>query len=166
MLREITLEALQGYFTRLQQSKLSPESIDKIRDVLSAVLRTAVDYGRLASNPAEKVRLRRKRLKAQKSFLRIEQFDFLLEAISEPYATMVYVAVFTALRVSELAGLRWRNVHSHSITIEERNSRGDWDQPKSESSRATIPVDAHVIQRIERLKSMEVVVRAGHAIGW
>jgi len=68
MLREIRLEPLQGYFTRLQKSKLSPESIDKIRDVLSAVLRTAVDYGRLASNPAEKVRLSRKRLKAQKPF--------------------------------------------------------------------------------------------------
>src|SRR5436305_12886840 len=97
------------YFTRLQHSKLSHESIDKIRDVLSAVLRTAVDYGRLASNPAEKIRLRRKRLKVQKPFLRPEQFDLLLGAICEPYATMVYVALFTALRVSELAGLRWRN---------------------------------------------------------
>jgi hypothetical protein len=36
MLREITFEPLQGYFARLQQGKLSFESIDKIRDVLSA----------------------------------------------------------------------------------------------------------------------------------
>ena len=43
MLREITLEPLQAYFTGLQQSKLSNASIDKVRDVLSAVLRTAVD---------------------------------------------------------------------------------------------------------------------------
>jgi len=32
---------------------------------------------------------------------------------------------------------------------------------KSDSSRATIAVDEHVIQRIQGLKSMEVVVRAG-----
>jgi len=76
---------------------------------------------------------------------------------------MVYVAVFTALRVSELSGLRWRNVHARSITIEQRYCRGNWDQPKSESSRATIPVDEHVINRIEQLKSLEVAVRAGHA---
>jgi len=163
ILREITLEPLQGYFTRLQQSRLSPESIDKIRDVLSAVLRTAVEYGRLASNPAEKIRLKKRRPCRPKAFLRIEQFYALLESMCEPYATMVYVAVFTALRVSELAGLRWRNVHIHSITIEERYCRGDWDQPKSEASRATIPVDEHLIQRIERLKSIEVVVQAGSA---
>src|SRR5205085_1426377 len=67
------------------------------------------------------------------------------------------------LRVSELAGLRWRNMDAHSITIEERYSRGDFDQPKSAASRATIPVDSHVIARIERLKTIELVVRAGRA---
>jgi integrase len=163
MLREITLEQLQGYFVRLQQSKLSFENIDKIRDVLSAVLRTAVDYGRLLGNPAEKVRLKRRRPRGPKPFLRIEQFYKLLDTISEPYATMVYVAVFTALRISELAGLRWRNIHPSSITIEQRYSRGDFDEPKSQASRATIPVDAHVIERIERLKTLEVLVPAGRA---
>ena len=76
---------------------------------------------------------------------------------------MIYVAVFTALRVSELAGLSWRNVHADSITVERRYSRGDWDEPKSEASRTTIAVDDHVIERIQRLKSIEVVVRAGNA---
>jgi integrase len=122
MLQEITLDQLQRYFARLQQSELSFESIDKIRDVLSAVLRAAVEYGRLLSNPAEKVRLRRRRPRGPKPFLRIEQFYKLLDAISEPYATMVYVAVFTALSVSELACLRWRNIHASSITIEQRYS--------------------------------------------
>jgi integrase len=164
MLREITLERLQGYFTRLHSSKLSFESVDKIRDVLSSVLRTAVDYGRLLNNPTDKVRLKRRRPRGPKPFLRIEQYFHLLAAIAEPYATMVYVAVFSALRVSELAGLRWRNVHAHSITVEERYSRGDFDEPKSAASRATISVDAHVIQRIERLKSLEVMVRAGRGI--
>lgn len=164
MLREMTLEPLQTYFVGLQRSKLSLESIDKIRDVLSAILRTAVEYGRLLTNPAEKVRLKRRKARGPKPFLRIDQFYALLAVLSEPYATMVYVAVFTALRVSELAGLRWRNLHTSSITIEERYCRGDWDQPKSEASRATIPVDAHVLRRIEQLKSVEVVVRAGHAL--
>jgi integrase len=161
MLREITLEPLQTYFTSLQRSKLSNASIDKVRDVLSAVLRTAVDYGRLLNNPAEKIRLKRRGPRRSKPFLKIDQFDSLLQAIAEPYASMVYVAVFSALRVSELAGLRWRNIHTSSITIEERYCRGDWDQPKSEASRATIPVDQHVVHRIERLKSLEVKVRAG-----
>ncbi len=163
MLREMTLERLQPYFVKLQQSKLSPESVDKIRDVLSAVLRTAVDYGRLQANPAEKIRLKRRRMVRAKPVLEVDDFFRLSAMIAEPYATMVYVAVFTGLRVSELAGLVWRNVHVDSITIDRRYSRGDWDEPKSHASRATIPVDAPVIARIERLKSLEVLVRAGRA---
>jgi integrase len=163
MLREITLEGLQGYFATLQASTLSPESVDKVRDVLSSVLGTAVDYGRLSTNACAKIRLKKRKLTKPKPFIRVEQFYALLELISEPYATMVYVALFTALRVSELAGLLWRNVHADSITIEQRYSRGDWDEPKSNASRATIAVDEHVIERIQRLKLIEVIVRAGKA---
>jgi len=61
MLKELTLELLQGYFAGLQKSGLSGESIDKIRDVLSAILRVAVSYGRLRDNPAQHVRLKRRR---------------------------------------------------------------------------------------------------------
>jgi len=74
---------------------------------------------------------------------------------------MVYVAVFTGLRVSELAGLVWRNVQADTIAVEQRYSRGDWDSPKSDASQATIAVDDHVIERILRLKTIEIVVRAG-----
>jgi integrase len=163
MLRELTLESLQSYFVRLQTTALSAESIDKTKDVLSALLRTAVDYGRLSTNPVEKIRLKKRKLTKPKPFIRVDQFYDLLELIAEPYATMVYVAVFTALRVSELAGLLWRNVGVDAITIEQRYCRGDWDEPKSDASRATIAVDDHVIERIQKLKSIEVVVRAGRA---
>jgi integrase len=117
----------------------------------------------VSGNSAEKIRLKKRKLTQPEPFLQIEQFFDLLARIMEPYATMVYVAVFTGLRISELAGLRWRNVHVSSITVEQRYSRGDWDQPKSDASKATTSVDKHVINRIEALKSMEVVVKAGFA---
>jgi integrase len=93
--------------------------------------------------------------------IRVDEFYALVELIAEPYASMVYAAVFTGLRVSELAGLLWHNVHADSITVEQRYCRGDWDEPKSDASRATIAVDDHVIDRIQKLKSIEIVVRAG-----
>ena len=69
--------------------------------------------------------MKKRKLFRPKPFIRVDEFYALLELIAEPYATMVYVAVFTALRVSELAGLLWRNVHADSITVEQRHSRGD-----------------------------------------
>ena len=48
----------------------------------------------------------------------------LVQLIEEPYATMVYVAVYTGLRVSEVIALRWSDIHEQSITIDERYCRG------------------------------------------
>ena len=56
--------------------------------------------------------------KRNKPYVTPEQFEKLVTLIPEPYATMVYVAIYTGLRVSELAGLRWDDIHEDSITIE------------------------------------------------
>ena len=52
-----------------------------------------------------------------KPYLTPQQFELLVELIPEPYASMVHVAIYTGLRVSELAGLRWNDIGASSITI-------------------------------------------------
>jgi len=164
-LRELTPLTLQRYFSGMVDSKLSYESKDKIRDVLSSVLGSAREYGMLVTNPAENVRLPRdKRGRKTKPYVSPEKFAALLALIPEPYSTMVYVAVYTGLRISELIGLRWRNVHPDSMTVDERCWRGDWGVPKSDASNATIAVSQNVIARIERLKMLTVLVKAGRAL--
>lgn len=74
---------------------------------------------------------------------------------------MLYVAVWTGLRISELIGLKWRCIHADAITIEERYCRGDWSVPKTASSAATIGVSPEVITRMLRLKTLTVEIRAG-----
>jgi integrase len=165
MLREMTSLVLQQYVSSLASTKLAHESQDKIRDVVSAVLGFAKQHGLLHLNPAEGLRLPAQKMgrKRSKPYLTPSQFETLVAMIPEPYATMVYVAIFTGLRVSELAALRWNDLGENTITIDERYCRGDWGAPKSESSNATIPVNRSVIERIHRLKLITVVVRAGNA---
>jgi integrase len=164
-LRDISVLTVQRYVSGLAGRELSQESKDKVRDVLSSILGSAVRYGLLVKNPVEGVRLPApKRGKRSKPYITEEAFALLLALVAEPYATMIFVAVYTGLRVSEVIGLRWRNVHADSITIEERYCRGDWGAPKSEASNATIPVNRAVIERIQHLKSLTVEVKAGRAI--
>ena len=156
---------MQQYFSSLKGSSLSYESIDKIRDVLSSILGSAKTYGLLITNPVEGVRLPpAKRGKRLKPYITPTQLKLLLDLIPEPYATMVFVPLYTGLRVSELIGLRWRNIQADSITIEERCCRGDWGPPKSEASNATIAVNQAVIARIQGLKTLTVKIRAGWSV--
>lgn len=163
-LRDLTPLTVQRYLSSLANLDLSHESRDKIKDVLSSVMGSAVKFGLLIKNPVEGRQLPpAKKGKTTKPHLSPAQFALLVELIAEPYATMVYVAVFTGLRVSELIGLRWRNVHDDSITINERCCRGEWGAPKSEASSATIAVNSAVIQRIHSLRNLVVEVKAGSA---
>lgn len=165
-LRDLTPLTLQQYFSGMSSSALSHESKDKIRDVLSSALTSAKNFGLLLSNPAEGVRLPRdKHGRRSKPYVDPAKFAALLTVIPEPYSTMVYTAVYTGLRVSELIGLRWRNVHTDplTITIDERCCRGDWGAPKSDASNATIAVNLAVIERLNRLKTLTVQVKAGRA---
>jgi integrase len=159
-------EAEPGGESKVARKKLSRESIDKTRDVLSSILGSAVKYGYLVSNPAASLQVppEKRGKRRHKPFIRPEEFAVLVELISEPYATMVYVAVYTGLRVSELIGLRWDDIHEHSITIDERFCRGDWGEPKSDASNTTIPVNGKVIERIQALRTLTVEVKAGRAV--
>lgn len=165
-LRDLTPLSIQRYFSGLASSPLSRESKDKIRDVLSSVLTSAVRYGLLVKNPVEGIVLpaERRGKRTVKPHVTPEQFEALVALIPEPYATMVYVAVYSGLRVSELIGLRWEDVRGDALTVDERYCRGDWAEPKSDSSNATIAVDRRVIERIHRLKTLTVNVRAGRAV--
>ena len=161
-LRDLTPLTVQRFLSGMANYDLCRESRDKVRDVLSSILGSAVKYGLLVKNPVEGLKLPPEKMgRRQKPFIRPQQFSALLELIVEPYSTMVFVAVYTGLRASELIGLRWGDIHEDSITIDERYCRGDWGRPKSEASNATVAVNAMVIARILRLKTLEVRVRAG-----
>ena len=165
-LRQLTPFVLQTYFSGMAGCSLSHESQDKVRDVLASVLRTATEkYHLLVTSPMVGIQLPPStRGKRHKPYVTPEQFDELVNAIPEPYATMVYVAVFTGLRISELIGLKWHDLGSDSIVIDERYCRGDWSAPKSSASDTTIAVDRCVIERLHGLKGLVVSVRAGKAV--
>jgi integrase len=152
---------LQQYFSAMAGNTSYP-TISKIRDALSSILRSAVDCDYLNKNPIEGLRLPPdKRPKQSKPTITPEQFNALVELVPEPYATMLHLAVWTGLRVSEVIGLKWRCIHADSITIEERYCRGDWSVPKTAASAATIGVSPEVVARILRLKILTVEIRAG-----
>jgi len=160
LLREITTMVLQKYFSNLGVRRATAL---KVKDVLASVLGSAVKFQLLVRNPLSGVQLPNDSYwkAGTKPTLTPELFNQLLELMCEPYATMVYVCLFAALRVSELVGLRWEDVHADALTIDERYCRGDWGCPKTTASKATIGVDSRIIERIQRLKQLVVTINWG-----
>jgi len=151
-LREMSTLSLQRYFSELGDSTLSGDTVLKIKEVLSSVLGSAVGYELVTKNPMIAVRIPRNKVvnkKKKKPHLTPEEFDQLVNLVEEPYATMIYVAVHTGLRVSELVGLKWEDVHAEegaeAITVDERYCRGDWSVTKTVASSTTIPVEADLL---------------------
>jgi integrase len=164
LLRDLTPATLQGYFSGLPRQGVAHPTIVKLRDALSSILRCAVEYEFLSKNPIEGLRLPPdKRGEIAKPWLSPAECNALVGLIPEPYATMVCVAVFAGLRVSELAGLRWRCVFPDSIQVGQRFTRGDWSCPKTQASGKPIAVEPWLIERIHRLKDLTVAVHAGRA---
>jgi integrase len=158
-LRDLRPLMLQRYFSSL---KVSHASASKIKDVLASVMGSAVRFGVVLTNPLTGVQLVPSRTgQKTKPTITPEQFGQLVDTISEPYSTMVYVCVLAGLRVSELVALKWEDVHTDSITIDERFCRGDWGCPKTTASGATIGVDESVVLRIQQLKGAEVTINWG-----
>jgi len=107
-LADLTRSNLKGYFANLGKRVEYPTLL-KVRDALSSVLRAAADGEFLMKNPLEGLRLPKdKRPRQQKPVLTPQQFSDLIEAMREPYSTMVYVCVWAGLRASEVIGLKWK----------------------------------------------------------
>jgi integrase len=159
----MTTLALQQFFSGMAASEIGAATVLKIREVLSSVLGSAMRYDLLTRNPVLGVKIPKAKTvnkKKPKPHLSPEEFARLVECVQEPYATMIYVAVLTGLRVSELVGLRWENMHGDSLTVSERYCRGDWSITKTTGSAATIGVSPAVMARIRRLPTLEV------ELGW
>ncbi len=163
-LRELTTLRLQGYFSKLSDSDLGGDTVSAMRQVLSAVLGSAVLYELLSKNPVLGVRLPKSKIvnkRKRKAHISPEEFFRLLQALPEPYATMVFVAVFSGLRISEVIGLKWEDVGEDSLTVDERCCRGDWSETKTEASFATIGISSAVSTRLQSLKTLEIDVPWG-----
>lgn len=68
---------------------------------------------------------------------------------------MVYVAVYTGLRTSELIGLRWKNVHEEGSLVATGALR------RVTPATPTIAIIKTVWKRLQRIKNLTVQVRAG-----
>ena len=101
--------SIESWLADLKASGLSASRIRQAHNVLSQILKTAVQARYLPSNPAEDLDLPRKPRREQ-LFLSPSEVDRLADVVEERYKALIYVFAYGALRWGEAVALRRRRV--------------------------------------------------------
>src|SRR5260221_1225836 len=108
-------------------------------------------------NPASGVELPEYRPVREKHILTPEQVTALLDELTEPFHTMVLLAILTGLRVGEILGLRWENVDFSLalMHVSQRYYRGQMDTPKTKSSKRSLPLPLPSLESLKRHRAKQ-----------
>jgi integrase len=104
-LDEIDRAAVREWVAELQAAGLAPSTIHMAAQILSMCLRAAVDDGRLARNPADRIDLPRIE-REEMRFLTPHQAAELSDAIDPAYRALVLLGAYGGLRLGEMLALR------------------------------------------------------------
>ena len=147
-LAHIEHSAVTAWINELLDDGIAPPTVRHIHRVLHMILNSAIDDGRLARNPASRVKLPHARSR-DKRFLTHEQVAALADAAGEDQL-IIRVLAYCGLRFGELAALRIRNVDPlrRRLQIEESATEVDgrmvFGTPKSHQCRS-VPVPRSLI---------------------
>ena len=114
---------------------------------LRAVLNQGKAWELVRANPAQGVRLPRKKARKPPVVLAKQDIRRVIDNLPEPTKSIVTLMVVGSLRVGEIAALRWERVHPDRIEIVERFYEGEFDDTKTDAGRRSIPLDSHGILR-------------------
>jgi integrase len=136
------------------RSGLAPATVHKAYQMLSKVLRGAVDAGLLAQTPCMRIELPRIEREEMRLLAPIE-IARLADAIDARYRAMVLVGCYRGLRLGEMAGLRRAQVGLDARTIRVVENAVDVHghivrgASKTKAGRRTVPVAPTIVTELE-----------------
>ena len=139
---DITRQEIQAFVAHLNLADYAPKSIDHMHDVLSAVLRTAVKWGHLQTNPARDIDMPTLKTVRPKWVLTTQQAAQLLDRLPPLGRTMAGLDMLSGIRRGELFALRWQDLDEQErmLIVREAVYEGCFDTPKSAADIRQIPL--------------------------
>jgi integrase len=137
---------LQDFFNSFSP-RLAPKTIRNMHGCLRAILNQGKPWGLVRVNPAQGVRLPRKKARKSPVVLGRQDIRRVIDALPEPTRSIITVIVVGSLRIGEVAALRWERIHSDRIDVVERFYEGEFDDTKTDAGRRSVPLDSFGILR-------------------
>ncbi|MFF4320717.1 tyrosine-type recombinase/integrase [Streptomyces sp. NPDC001568] len=151
-MRAITRMDTQSWIRALVEKGAGASAIKRAYNLMSSIMRAAVDDDVIAVSPCRRIDLPVIAVKPPEWFT-LDQAQSVLDELPVPWQTMCLLGFYTGLRWGELSGL-----HSHRIdrrrgrlfVVEVNTKSGIKEYPKSSKSRREVPLPAHALEALER----------------
>ena len=145
-MRDLDAPAVRDWLHELERKGRAQRTITKAKVALSAMLACAAEDGDIGSNPATAARYvpSSRQEKPKPKNLTAADVRAVLNAMPERWQAFFFLLAQTGVRIGELLGLRWRNVHLGDdpyIYITEQVTRGRRKQTlETAASRGKVPL--------------------------
>lgn len=163
----ITKLTVQRLLNSMQKNGLSANTLAKTKAILYSVFKEAMENRMISYNPCENITIRRE--KNERRVLSFDEQKLLLDAISgSRYEPLCLLALSTGLRIGELSGLRWSDIHfaEKTLTVERtyvylhdvktHRMKDVFHSPKTKNSTRTIRLlDSMILMLTEHKKNQE-----------
>ncbi|MFI5090767.1 MAG: tyrosine-type recombinase/integrase [Terriglobales bacterium] len=128
------------------KKRLAAKTMGNIRNVMTLIFNCAMRWGLLetGSSPMPLVRVKGvSKRQDEPRILTLDEMRRLLKELSEPFRTMVVLAMVTGLRSSEAFALQWRDIEWENLTLLVRRAIVDGvvGEVKTKYSKAGMPLD-------------------------
>jgi integrase len=164
-LRDLTPRGVRDWFVQLEKRDASPATIKRARIALRVMLACAVEDDEITSNPAADARYipteaaRAKHAKPEPRRLGEADVNAILRAMPEQWQAFFCTLAETGVRIGELLGLTWGNVHlgdDPHIMVAEQVYKGKRKRLKTDASKAPVPLSSKMASWLAELRPENV----------
>jgi integrase len=153
-LNSITPDELREWVADLEAAGKAPATVAKAYQIAAAMIRLAIDDGRLARSPLpRRVGLPTPNREPMR-FLTLAEVHHLADVIDPRYRVLVLAAGYTGLRFGELAGLRTdtvdllRRAVTVTATLSDVKGRVELREPKTPRSRRRVAISPNLADEL------------------
>ncbi len=174
-LQKLSADQVQGIVRAMQKKGLAPSTIHRHIKTLKQALAQAVKMKKIPCNPADGAKLPPVE-KPEIKFLTQEEQQLILRHLPKTtHGRAIRFLLGTGMRVSELCGLKWKDMQEDGLHVSRVNMTiKDWQEdgyinvetiPKTTAGKRVIPLPATVkaILEEQRRAQMEQRLKAGSA---
>jgi integrase len=134
-LREITAEVIGRWEAERLAAGAGQVAVRHAIELLGSILEHALVAGRLAENPARRVKKARRPRREEVQALSPRTVETMRGALGARDATLVSVLAYAGLRPGEVLGLRWGDIREHTLLIQRAISLGEEADTKTRQHR-------------------------------